>query len=194
MSAEAFHAAAQAALAAAGFDAQREVRIPDRGDGMAGRLDLVLDGWFAVELDRVTPREKSLRKVEAFGAGIVYCRCPRGAGRGKKVWEGTIPSGLDTPDFQEAWKAYLTHREEIKKPLTPRAGDMLLRKLAGWGARRAVAAIQHSIAQSWQGIFEPEDTPLRHGSKINGHAGEDRGMSELAEIRRRMAERGFHAD
>lgn len=119
---------------------------------------------------------------------------PRGAGRRKKVWEGDIPAELQTPDFQEAWKAYLTHRSEIRKPLTPRAGDMLLRRLAGWGARRAVAAIHHSISQSWTGIFEEETQGLRQGSRINGHAGEDRGVSELAEIRRRMAERNGRED
>ena len=71
-SARDFHAAAETALRSAGFSVEREVLL--RLQGRRSFIDLVLDGWFAVELDRRTPRLKSLAKVRAFGAGLVYCR------------------------------------------------------------------------------------------------------------------------
>lgn len=70
-----FHDAAEAALKEAGYTVAREVHAPTR-NRYNSRIDLVLNGTFAVELDRRTPRRSSLRKIEAFGAGMVYCRDP----------------------------------------------------------------------------------------------------------------------
>jgi len=82
LNAEAFHQATAAALVALGFDCEVEVTVADRGDGHAGRLDLVAerDGLrIALELDDRTPRAKSLAKL----AGALDCqlravvlRCP----------------------------------------------------------------------------------------------------------------------
>jgi hypothetical protein len=46
-----------------------EFEIPDRGDGMRGFIDIVFDYQgcrVAIELDRVTPRVKSIDKLLAF--------------------------------------------------------------------------------------------------------------------------------
>lgn len=80
--AAAFHEGAGFALHAAGFSVQREV--PIYCDGRRGRIDLVLDGWYAIELDRKTPRRKSIRKIKAWGkrgTGMVYCRDAAGFAR-----------------------------------------------------------------------------------------------------------------
>jgi hypothetical protein len=60
-----------------------------------------------------------------------------------------------SPAFREAWTAWVRHRKEIRKPLTPTASERQLKKLADMGEARAIAALDHSMANGWQGIFEP---------------------------------------
>lgn len=67
-----------------------------------------------------------------------------------------IPPTLDTEPFRSAWSDWQMHRREIKKPLTPTAVKQQLAKLAGMGPDRAVEALRHSMANGWQGIFEPD--------------------------------------
>ena len=84
--------------------------------------------------------------------------------KGKKVEVGKeekkplaeLPEELDTPEFQKAWADWAQHRRETRKTMTPLAAKKLLNKLTGWGAARAVVAIDHSIASGYQGIFEPK--------------------------------------
>jgi hypothetical protein len=58
----------------------REHRIADRGDGYAGKVDLVVSHpvKLALELDRASPRQKSLDKLRVLAhdgyAGVVLCR------------------------------------------------------------------------------------------------------------------------
>lgn len=82
--AQAFHDASLDTLQAAGFDPVREVVV--RLGKRRGFIDLVLDGWFALELDHVTPRAKSILKVRAFGCGMVYCRRPRPGDVPRLIW------------------------------------------------------------------------------------------------------------
>jgi hypothetical protein len=82
LDAAAFHAAAEASLAALGFECKREVPVQNRGDGHAGRLDLVASRRgvrIAFEFDDRMPRRKSIAKL----AGALDClfrvvvlRCP----------------------------------------------------------------------------------------------------------------------
>jgi len=74
-----------------------------------------------------------------------------------KPADAPMPATLDTPEFRAAWSDWLQHRRELRKPATPTSQAKALKKLADLGAARAVAAVEHSIAQSWVGIFERED-------------------------------------
>ena len=65
-----------------------------------------------------------------------------------------IPKELDTPEFREAWGEWLAYRIEKRKPVTPRSARMSFKTLMDMGPPRAVAAIQHSIGNGYQGIFE----------------------------------------
>lgn len=71
-----------------------------------------------------------------------------------EVW--VIPLLLSTDEFADAWRDFVQHRREIKKPITPTAGRGTLKRLEAMGVERAIAAIRHSIANQWQGIFEPD--------------------------------------
>jgi len=65
-----------------------------------------------------------------------------------------LPSSLDTEAFRAAWAQWQQHRREKRQPLTPTAVKQQLKKLEGWGHDRAVAAIAHSVAQGYTGLFE----------------------------------------
>ena len=68
-----------------------------------------------------------------------------------------LPECLKTDAFSEAWTLWQQHRKEKKNPLTPTATKQQLKKLEEMGEARAVAAIGHSIAGGYTGIFEPKD-------------------------------------
>lgn len=68
-----------------------------------------------------------------------------------------FPPALDTEAFRAAWELWRKYRAERHlaawRPLTIRTQ---LAKLAEMGETRAIAAIDHSIAQAYQGIYEPK--------------------------------------
>ncbi len=72
--------------------------------------------------------------------------------------------------FAEAWKDWKQHRSEKRKPITPLSAKKSLSDLSKMGEARAIAAINHSIANGWQGIFEPTGpavvTPTAIGTLI----------------------------
>lgn len=52
-----------------GFDVHIEHRVPNRGDGKLGRIDIIAEKGeeiLAIEFDRSNPRKKSLFKLENF--------------------------------------------------------------------------------------------------------------------------------
>lgn len=67
-----------------------------------------------------------------------------------------IPECLDTPEFREAWEMWGEARAAAKKPLTPQAVKLQLKKLAEWGVDYAIESIHRSIEYRWQGLFPPE--------------------------------------
>jgi len=71
-----------------------------------------------------------------------------------------IEKPLRTPAFVAAWADWVQHRHERKPAIKLTAARQQLAKCVELGEERAVAAIRHSIAGSYQGIFEPK----------NGHA------------------------
>jgi hypothetical protein len=63
-----------------GFRVQTELPVPNRGDGRTGRIDLLARRGpciVALELDRKSPRRKSLYKLRHLGYGsrAVVLRC-----------------------------------------------------------------------------------------------------------------------
>lgn len=80
-----------------------------------------------------------------------------------------IPAELQTAEFLEAWERFRKHRAQKRKPLTGLAEEGQMRNLLEMGVHRAVAAINHSIAQGYQGIFEPKQTTGGHGKPTVAH-------------------------
>ena len=63
---------------------------------------------------------------------------------------------FESEKFSLGWRKWVKHRKEIGHPLTPTATSQQLTKLSAMVEARAIAAIQHSVANGWQGLFEPK--------------------------------------
>ena len=63
---------------------------------------------------------------------------------------------FDSPEMMAAWMTWKKHRGELKKKLTPTQIEKAVKKLKAWGERRAIAAIDFSVANGWQGLFEED--------------------------------------
>jgi hypothetical protein len=70
--------------------------------------------------------------------------------------DGALPPTLDYPDFHSVWEEWLAHLRAKRKPITPQAKKQQLRQLEKWGLAGAIEAINKSIRNNWQGLFEPE--------------------------------------
>lgn len=89
-----------------------------------------------------------------------------------------FPAALNTPEFRAAWSEYDNHRMQKKCPLTPVGMARALQKLEQWGAARATAAILHSIAHGWSGIFEDSNGAgtIKQRSRVAAKPGEVAGV------------------
>jgi len=96
-----------------------------------------------------------------------------------------IPQDLNTPEFIEAWKNWVQHRKEIKKPLTEKSVEMQMKEFAAWGASKAIGAIKHTIKMGWQGIRCPDENKQQLGKPRKPFPNEI--MEQLKELRLQRA-------
>ncbi len=96
----------------------------------------------------------------------------------KSVELPLVPLLLNTPDFEEAWSDWKTYRKDRKMALTPTTAKVQLQKLESWGTPKAIQAIRDSIANNWQGFFEPRD------NQRNGMRPPPGGFAPLAPMQR----------
>ena len=66
------------------------------------------------------------------------------------------PEGLNL----DAWERWEQYRRAIRRPIKPASVLAAQRKLAGYGSEQA-AVVEHSIANGYQGLWEPKDGPRR---------------------------------
>lgn len=73
----------------------------------------------------------------------------------------TIPDPLPfaSAEFAAVWEEWEEHRKQKKAKVTDVARRRQFKQLAAMGEARAIAAIEHSIGNNWQGIFEPRQVP-----------------------------------
>jgi len=71
---------------------------------------------------------------------------------------GGPPGCLATEAFTSAWAEYETYRRESKlKKLVPRSVKSQWNKLETYGHGTAIESIKNTIANGWQGLFDPRD-------------------------------------
>ena len=69
-----------------------------------------------------------------------------------------FPENLRTDSFLSAWSEWEKHKKEIRKKLTPSTMKKQLKKLSAMGEIKAIQAINNSITNGWQGLFEPKQS------------------------------------
>ena len=104
----------------------------------------------------------------------------RGGRSGRKGDLSKPPAELQTPEFLEAWEAWGQHlKDRGNKKRSPGAVSGQLKKLDRMGEQRAIAALNHSIAGNYTGIFEDSNNSEAAGAKLSAqiqdilHGGDD---------------------
>ncbi len=82
----------------------------------------------------------------------------------------SFPEKLNTTAFSSTWAEWVTHRQELKKKLTPSTVSKQLAKLAAWGPTKAIQAIENSISNGWSGLFDPDGRRSGNGATSNPEA------------------------
>lgn len=87
-------------------------------------------------------------------------------GKGKDgAFARALESALQTPGLdREAFGRWVDYRESIRKALKPQSLEAAAVEMAAFGDQQA-AAVQHSIANGYQGLFAPKPTGAVHGRK-----------------------------
>ena len=117
--------------------------------------------------------QKQKQKDSADAAGVL-----------KKSKEGTsknqepvqIPPELDTDAGRKALDEWRTYRRQIKKKLNRLSEEKLLAEWSSKGSDRFAKAVDHSIANGWQGLFEPNSK--RNQPQAEMHSGIQAWLSE----------------
>jgi len=78
----------------------------------------------------------------------------------QQIWIVRLPFGSDA--FLTAWRSWVVYRKQLKKSLTDSSVQAQCKEFALWGEQKSIAAIEQSIKQGWQGLFEPNK---KFGSK-----------------------------
>lgn len=82
-----------------------------------------------------------------------------------------LPADLDVPRVRDAWREWVEFRRKKRKPISEDAARKQLAELIRYGPDGAVASINASIANDWQGLFEPKSSGPTKQGKFSGVQG-----------------------
>jgi len=70
-------------------------------------------------------------------------------------------------EFKNTWKNFIEMRVKVKKPMTLRAGELLMKELTKLSDNEdtQIAILNQSIMNSWQGVFPLKDKLIRDSPK-----------------------------
>jgi len=69
-----------------------------------------------------------------------------------------LPGWLQSTKSSTALIEWFKYKRERREHYAPTGAKALVTKLSKWGPVRTVAAIEHSMANNWAGIHEPDDS------------------------------------
>jgi len=107
--------------------------------------------------ERFTKRKQTESKTKPFRAedeGEVEDTLSSGKERAHEP--EIIPAGVSV-ELWDGLKRWGQYRKEKGNKLTPTGRAALLKKCLAMGDARSLAAIDHSIAQGWTGMYEPKE-------------------------------------
>lgn len=79
-----------------------------------------------------------------------------------------LPAELDAPQFRTAWGEWVDFRGKLRKPISEPAAKKQLSQLIRYGPDGAAESINQSIANDWQGLFEPKRNGQQQQGKFKG--------------------------
>jgi len=76
-----------------------------------------------------------------------------------------IPLQFATIEFAAAWRTWVQDRKDRKKPMTEKAAEFTLKRLAREAVEptTAIAWIHNAIEKGWQGIYQPQGFQTAQG-------------------------------
>jgi hypothetical protein len=113
--------------------------------------------------------ERDVQRDVVQGTGTVK---GQGQGQGKKEkTQGAVAPPFVLPDWvpSEDWQAFDAMRKQLRKPMTARARELVIRELDRLRSQGHApgAVLQQSIRKSWQDVYplKPDQLPLAPGQQ-----------------------------
>jgi hypothetical protein len=150
-------------------------------------------GLKGADVTNSLPRQKSRQtagKVSAKGSASESESSskrntpPNPPAGGKERAPPEFPENLKTEAFAAAWEKWLRYRTEMRKPLKPSSLAAQLKTLSAWGHEAACKAIEQSIVNGWQGLFEPRNNSRPERPQETAAQRTERVMREMEEGKR----------
>jgi phage replication O-like protein O len=103
-----------------------------------------------------------------------------------------LPDWIDS----ETWDSFQEMRKSIKKPMTDKAKDLLIKKLEAFRARGhdIKAIMEQSVFNSWQDVYELKDRSNGNGNGYRSGAGQTGTRAGAATITARSDENPYPPD
>ncbi len=76
----------------------------------------------------------------------------------RRVYIYPLPPLFLGTRVEQLWADFNQHRRQKKAALTETAAARAVKNLESWGVERAIAALEHSLAQGYTGLFEPGES------------------------------------
>lgn len=120
------------------------------------------NGVFTIICRRLKREAEISQKRAAAGS--------KSSAKQQQINEGDIETEIEgvswmkEASFRKLWNEWNEHRKAIGKPNTILAKMKQIQMLANLGRDRAIAALNHSIANNWQGIYEPHQRYATNGA------------------------------
>jgi len=86
-------------------------------------------------------------------------------------WSTPLP--FESEAFSNAWKSWIVYRKQMKKPIIQATMDAQWKSFALWGEQKSIISIELSIANGWQGLFEPARSQSGKGKQSKPLTSED---------------------
>jgi hypothetical protein len=101
----------------------------------------------------------------------------------------SLPAWLDV----EAWEAYDEMRRKQKKPMTERARELVIAKLAKFEAQglNTTEVLNQSVVNGWTEVYAPKQPTGGNNGKLRGTEGNDAALQEFLEGQQTTRRRRF---
>lgn len=76
-------------------------------------------------------------------------------GAGGEGGASQVALPFKSSEFSAAWSAFREHRARLRKPMTARAQELNLAKVAKLSEAEAIRWINTAVERGWQGLYEP---------------------------------------